>query len=159
LYALGIREVGEATARSLAQYFGSLEAMINADQAALEQVPEVGPIVAAHVVSFFAQPHNQQVIRALREKGVNWPDIDVASVVENQPLAGKTVVLTGALEQLTRDEAKERLQALGARVAGSVSAKTDLVVAGREAGSKLDKAQSLGIEVINETELLRLING
>jgi DNA ligase (NAD+) len=159
LYALGIREVGEATARSLAHYFGSLEAIINADQAALEQVPEVGPIVAAHVVSFFAQPHNQQVIRALREKGVNWPDIDVASVVENQPLAGKTVVLTGALEQLTRDEAKQRLQALGARVAGSVSAKTDLVVAGREAGSKLDKAQSLGIEVINEAELLRLING
>lgn len=158
LYALGIREVGEATARMLAQHFGSLEAIIAADQATLEQVPDVGPIVAAHVVSFFAQEHNQQVLRALREKGVHWSDIDASAGLDKRPLSGKTVVLTGTLAQLTRDQAKEQLQAQGARVAGSVSGKTDLVIAGRDAGSKLDKAHSLGIAVISEAELLRLLN-
>ena len=157
LYALGIREVGEATARTLAHHFGSLKAVMAADEEALEQVPEVGPIVAAHIVSFFSQEHNQQVIQALLEKGVNWPDIDVAAVTDEQPLAGKTVVLTGSLEQLTRAEARERLQALGARVAGSVSARTGLVVAGRDAGSKLDKARSLGVEVIDEAGLMELL--
>jgi len=157
LYALGIREVGEATARALAQNFGSLEAIMEADQAALEQVPDVGPIVAAHVDSFFAQEHNQRVLRALRDKGVHWPDIDVSAGLDKRPLSGKTVVLTGTLAHLTRDEAKEQLLAQGARVAGSVSGKTDMVIAGRDAGSKLDKARSLGIAVINEAELLKLL--
>jgi DNA ligase (NAD+) len=159
LFALGIREVGEATARTLALHLGSLEAIMAADRETLERVPEVGPIVAAHIVSFFAQPHNREVIQALRDKGVSWPAIDVAPVPGDLPLAGKTVVLTGTLEQLTRDEARQRLQALGARVAGSVSARTDWVVAGHDAGSKLDKARSLGIEVIDEAGLLARIGG
>jgi len=157
LFALGIREVGEATARTLAHHFGSLEDIMTADSEALEQVPEVGPVVAARIVSFFAQAHNQQVIHALRVKGVKCPKIESVVTPDAQPLTGKTVVLTGSLEQLTRAEAKERLQALGAKVAGSVSAKTGLVVAGRDAGSKLDKARSLGVEVIDEAALLDLI--
>lgn len=154
LFALGIREVGEATALALANYFGSLDSIMTADVDALEEVPDVGPIVAAHIVSFFAQEHNRQVIDALRKAGLQWPKIETAAA--KRPLAGKTVVLTGTLEGLTRQEAKERLQGLGARVAGSVSAKTDLVVAGRDAGSKLTKAQTLGIEIIDEAGLLAL---
>ena len=157
LFALGIREVGEATARILAQHFGTLEAIMAADRAALEQVSEVGPIVAEHIVSFFSQAHNRQVIQALRDRGVEWPAIDVVAAVGELPLGGKTVVLTGSLEQLTRAEAKEQLQALGARVSGSVSARTDLVIAGHDAGSKLEKARSLGIEIMDEAALLALL--
>jgi len=158
LFALGIREVGEATALALANYFGSLDRIIAADTETLEEVPDVGPIVAAHIVSFFAQAHNRQVIDALIRSGVAWPDIDVDHNTSTRPLAGKTVVLTGTLEGLTRQEAKDRLQGMGARVAGSVSAKTDLVIAGRDAGSKLTKAQALGIEVIDEAALVAMLD-
>ncbi len=156
LYALGIREVGEATARGLAGYFGKLDQIMTADRSALEQVPDVGPIVAEHIVSFFAQPHNREVITALIEQGVTWPDLAV-DIDEDRPLTGKTIVLTGTLSQLTRDQAREQLLKLGARVSGSVSTKTSLVVAGTDAGSKLDKALKLGVEVIDEAQLLELI--
>lgn len=156
LFALGIREVGETTAQTLAHYFGDLDILMRADSETLQQVPDVGPVVAAHVADFFQQSHNREVIDALLAAGVGWPSIKRTSA-EQLPLAGKTFVLTGALDRLTRDQAKERLQALGAKVAGSVSKKTDYVVAGAEAGSKLAKAQELGIEVLDEAGLLRLL--
>ena len=152
IYALGIREVGEATARALAMHFGSLEAVQAADDEALQQTPDVGPVVARYILSFFQQAHNLEVIQALREAGVHWPDIEVSE--QATPLDGQTWVLTGTLEQLTRNEAKQRLQNLGAKVAGSVSKKTSFVVAGAAAGSKLEKAESLGIEVLDEQQLL-----
>jgi DNA ligase (NAD+) len=151
LYGLGIREVGEATAQRLAEHFGGLDALMAADQEALQSVPDVGPVVAEHVRVFFAQPHNRGVIQRLRAAGVRWPETEpVAAGSSSAPLAGKTVVLTGVLGTLTRDQAKARLQALGARVSGSVSAKTYRVVAGDKAGSKLTKARSLAVEVIDE---------
>ena len=158
LYALGIREVGEATALTLAGYFGTLEALMTADEERLRQVPDIGPVVAAAIRAFFQEPHNQQVIARLRAAGVRWPETEVQRAVE-QPLAGKTFVLTGTLESLTRDEASDRLRALGAKVSGSVSKKTDYVVAGREAGSKLDKARELGVTVVDEAELRALLEG
>ncbi len=156
LFALGIREVGEATAQALANYFGDLNTLVKADSETLQQVPDVGPVVAEHVANFFHQPHNQDVIAALLEAEIRWPAIEVRGA-DAQPLAGQTFVLTGALESLTRDEAKERLQALGAKVAGSVSKKTHYVVAGADAGSKLAKARELGVTVLDETELLRML--
>ena len=159
LFALGIREVGEATALALANHFGNLDRIIAADAETLEEVPDVGPIVAAHIVSFFAQKHNRQVIGALIKAGVVWPDIDVENNSRLRPLAGKTVVLTGTLADMTRQEARERLQGLGARVAGSVSPKTDLVIAGRDAGSKLTRARALGIEIIDEAGLMAMLEG
>ena len=156
LYALGIREVGEATAQALAREFGSLEAIRTADEEALQQTPDVGPVVARHVHTFFRQPHNRQVIDKLQAAGVEWPESEPAPSPEVLPLAGKTFVLTGALSE-PRERVKERLQTLGAKVAGSVSTKTDYVVAGDEAGSKLRKAQDLGIEVLDEAGLARLI--
>ena len=159
LFALGIREVGEATALALANHFGNLDRIIAADAETLEEVPDVGPIVAAHIVSFFAQKHNRQVIGALIKAGVVWPDIDVEHNSRLRPLAGKTVVLTGTLADMTRQEARERLQGLGARVAGSVSPKTDLVIAGRDAGSKLTRARALGIEIIDEAGLMAMLEG
>ncbi len=152
IYALGIREVGEATARTLAMHFGSLEAVKAADEDMLQQAPDVGPVVARYILSFFRQPHNLDVIQALIDAGVHWADIEVSE--QSVPLDGQTWVLTGTLEQLTRSEAKERLQNLGAKVAGSVSKKTSYVVAGAAAGSKLEKAESLGIEVLDESQLL-----
>ncbi len=157
LYALGIREVGEATAQALARQFGSIDAIRAADEEALQRTPDVGPVVARHVHTFFRQRHNQQVIAKLREAGVAWPEGEPAAAAEALPLAGKTVVLTGTLSE-PRDVVKERLQALGAKVAGSVSKKTDYVVAGEEAGSKLTKARELGIEVLDERGLDRLIS-
>ncbi|KAA3627395.1 MAG: NAD-dependent DNA ligase LigA [Proteobacteria bacterium] len=156
LYALGMREVGEATALALANHFGDLDALMQADVDRLQQVPDVGPIVATHVVDFFHQPHNQEVIATLRAAGIHWPAIEARGLTE-QPLAGKTFVLTGTLEELTRDEAKAHLQTLGAKVSGSVSKRTDCVVAGSDAGSKLTRAKDLGIQVISETELLRML--
>jgi len=156
LYALGIREVGEATAQALAREFGSLEAIRTADEEALQQTPDVGPVVARHVHTFFRQPHNRQVIDKLQAAGVEWPESEPAPSPEVLPLAGKTFVLTGALSE-PRERVKERLQTLGAKVAGSVSTKTDYVVAGDEAGSKLRKTQDLGIEVLDEAGLARLI--
>lgn len=160
LYALGIREVGEATAANLAAHFNSLEKLRAADLDALKQVPDVGEIVAKHVINFFAEVHNQQVISELisPEIGIHWPAPVVVAVEEiDSPFAGKTVVLTGSLTLLSRDEAKDRLTALGAKVSGSVSSKTDLVIAGEAAGSKLVKAQELGITVIDETQMLHLM--
>jgi DNA ligase (NAD+) len=152
IYALGIREVGEATANNLARHFGTLDALMAAEQADLEAVDDVGPIVAAHLHTFFLQPHNRETIEALIAQGLTWQE---EAVVERpQPLAGETWVLTGTLENLTRDEGKARLQALGAKVAGSVSKKTACLVAGEAAGSKLTKATDLGVPVIDEDEFL-----
>lgn len=156
LYALGIREVGEATARSLALHFVELDKLIHAKEDELIEIEDVGPVVAHHIYTFFQQTHNLDVIQRLLEAGVNWPE--EKPVYADSELAGKTIVLTGTLENLSRSEAKEKLLALGAKVAGSVSAKTDFVVAGRDAGSKLNKAQSLGIEVVDEATLIQWIN-
>ncbi len=152
IFALGIREVGEATAANLARHFGTLDALMAAEQADLEAVEDVGPVVAAHVYTFFRQEHNRETIEALRELGVSWAEETIGE--RPQPLAGQTWVLTGSLESMTRDEGKERLQALGAKVAGSVSKKTTGVVAGEAAGSKLAKAQELGVEVLDEAAFL-----
>jgi DNA ligase (NAD+) len=156
LYALGIRDVGEATALALASHVGSLEALMNADEERLQEVPDIGPVVAGHVQAFFGQPHNREIIRRLREQGINWPRPRVEAPIDS-PISGKQVVLTGTLTSMSREEAKGKLRALGAKVAGSVSKKTDIVIAGENAGSKLDKAVSLGITVWEEAELLRLI--
>ena len=158
LYALGIREVGEATAAGLAAHYGTLEALTAASIDDLQKVPDVGIVVATHVFNFFAEESNLDVIRQLQAEGVRWPAPVVINADEiDSPFAGKTVVLTGSLSQMSRDDAKARLVELGAKVAGSVSKKTDLVIAGEAAGSKLAKAQELGIEVIDEAEMLRLL--
>ncbi|UNK62548.1 NAD-dependent DNA ligase LigA [Buttiauxella ferragutiae] len=159
LYALGIREVGEATAASLAAHFGTLDALSAASIEELQKVPDVGIVVATHTFNFFAEESNREVIRQLTEEaGVHWPAPVVIKAEEiDSPFAGKTVVLTGSLNIMSRDDAKARLVALGAKVAGSVSKKTDLVIAGEAAGSKLVKAQELGIEVIDEAEMIRLL--
>ncbi|RMH94526.1 NAD-dependent DNA ligase LigA [Lysobacter pythonis] len=157
LFALGIRDVGESTAKTLVRHFGALDALMAADEAALHEVPDVGPVVAAHIVHFFAQPHNRKVIAALRTGGVHWPEGTPRRSTEG-PLAGKTVVLTGGLASMTRDEAGARLEALGAKVSGSVSKKTGIVVAGEAAGSKLAKAQALGLDIWDEAALLRFLN-
>jgi DNA ligase (NAD+) len=156
IYALGIREVGEATARNFANYFGSFEALAAADQETLQKVPDVGPVVAHFVAEFFAQESNIIAVSALRNHGIHWDNIDVVSP-EELPLAGLTYVLTGTLESPSRDDAKAHLLALGAKVAGSVSAKTDYVVAGPGAGSKLAKAEELGLKVMDEAGLLELL--
>ncbi|MBY4595109.1 NAD-dependent DNA ligase LigA [bacterium BD-1] len=156
LFALGIRDVGESTARVLARWFGALDPVMDAGEAALLEVPDVGPVVAARIAGFFAEPHNREVIAALRAAGVRWPEGAPQRAAEG-PLAGQTVVLTGALAALTRDEAGARLQALGAKVAGSVSKKTTFLVAGEAAGSKLDKARELGVEVWDEARLLAFL--
>ncbi|MFP5403634.1 MAG: NAD-dependent DNA ligase LigA, partial [Gammaproteobacteria bacterium] len=156
VFALGIRNVGEATAKDLARHFGSLDALIGASDEALRAVRDVGPIVAQSIVQFFAEPHNLDVVRALRAAGVHWPES--AGVQPSAGiLSGKTLVLTGTLPTLTRDQAKERIEAAGGKVAGSVSKKTDYVVAGEEAGSKLAKAQELGVAILDEDGLLALL--
>lgn len=156
LYALGIRDVGQATAATLAKHFGRLENLLAADEQRLQEVQDVGPVVAKRVATFFADERNLQVIQGLREHGVHWADIEVVPQ-ETLPLAGKTYVLTGNLESMTRDEAKSRLETLGAKVSGSVSGKTDCVVAGPGAGSKLNKAETLGVMIIDETAFLQLL--
>ncbi len=156
IFALGIRNVGEATARDLARHFGSLEALMGAGEEALQAVSDVGPVVAASIAAFFAEAHNRQVISRLQNAGVSWPEGEPADAGP-KPLVGKTLVLTGTLPTLKRDDAKARIEAAGGKVAGSVSKKTDYVVAGEEAGSKLEKAQELGVPVIDEAELLRLL--
>ncbi|HIF9329158.1 TPA: NAD-dependent DNA ligase LigA [Photobacterium damselae] len=154
IYSLGIREVGEATAANLAHYFETLEALMTASKEQLIEVPDVGEIVAAHIFNFFREEHNLAVVNDLRDVGIHWPDIEKVADDVELPFEGKTVVLTGSLSQLSRTEAKEALQKLGAKVTGSVSKKTDLVVAGEAAGSKLTKAQELGIEVWDEQQLI-----
>ncbi|MDC5841841.1 NAD-dependent DNA ligase LigA [Vibrio europaeus] len=157
LYSLGIREVGEATAANLAQHFKTLDLVKAASHEKLVEVQDIGDIVASHITAFFAQDKNQSVIDELIEQGVNWPDIEEKDEDAPQPLDGKTVVLTGSLSQLTRSDAKSALQALGAKVTGSVSKKTDILFAGENAGSKLAKAQELGIEIRTEEDLISLM--
>ena len=157
LFGLGIRHVGEATAKELVRHFGKMDAIMDATVDQLLQVPDVGPIVAQSLRTFFDQAHNREVVEQLRACGVTWTE-GVPSAGASLPLAGQTYVLTGTLPTLSRDQAKDMLEALGAKVAGSVSKKTHGVVAGAEAGSKLDKAQELGIPVLDEAALLALVN-
>ena len=156
LFGLGIRHAGEATAKELARHFGSLQAVMDATPEELLEVLDVGPVVADSIHTFFDQPHNREVVEQLRACGLTWEEGAPAPQIP-RPLAGKTVVITGTLPTLSRDEAKDLLEAAGAKVTGSVSKKTDYVVAGADAGSKLDKAVELGIAVVDETGLRRLI--
>ena len=158
VFALGIRHVGEATAKELARHFGQLDAIMAASEDALLQVADVGPVVAHSIHTFFAQTHNREVVQALRDAGIRWAEGEALAPTE-MPLVGVTVVLTGTLQSMGRDEAKDKLEALGAKVAGSVSKKTTYVVAGAEAGSKLDKAQALGVPVLDDAGLALLLNG
>lgn len=157
IYALGIREVGEATANALANHFKNLDALIAAESEQLQEVPDVGAVVAKHIVSFFHETHNQQVVAELREF-ISWPEGDEASSVQSDRLSGNTYVITGTLSTMTRDEAKSALEALGAKVASSVSKKTTALVAGENAGSKLTKAQSLGLDILDENGLAELLS-
>ena len=156
IFALGIREVGEATALNLANHFKTLEALQNADLEALQQVPDVGEVVANRILAFWHEPHNVAVVNDLIAQGVHWETVETKEVTENR-FKGKTVVLTGTLTQMGRNEAKALLQDMGAKVSGSVSAKTDFVIAGDAAGSKLTKAQELGVAVLTEEEFLAQI--
>ncbi len=157
LFGLGVRHVGESTAKELAKHFGQLDAIMEATEAELLEVHDIGPIVAQSLRTFFDQPHNREVVEQLRACGLTWKEGEPAP--RNMlPLAGKTFVITGTLPTLSRDEAKDKLEAAGAKVAGSVSKKTDYVVAGEEAGSKLEKAQTLGVAVIDEAAMLALLN-
>ncbi|MCW8948170.1 MAG: NAD-dependent DNA ligase LigA [Sedimenticola sp.] len=157
LFALGIREVGEATANALAKHYGTLDQLMQADTEALQQVSDVGPIVAEHLVTFFNQPHNQEVIQALLDAGVEWEPVEMPDV-DSLPLAGKTFVITGTLS-LPRDEIKQKLLNLGAKVTGSVSKKTDYLIAGEDAGSKRAKAEALGVVILDEDQLNALLAG
>jgi DNA ligase (NAD+) len=156
IFALGIRNVGEATAKDLARHFGGLDALMAADAESLMQVPEVGPVVAQSIAQFFAEPHNREVVEQLRAAGVSWAEV---AVQHSQPgaLLGKTFVLTGTLPNMPREDAKERIEAAGGKVTGSVSKKTDYVVAGADPGSKFTKAQELGITILDEASLLSLL--
>ncbi|OGA23366.1 MAG: DNA ligase (NAD(+)) LigA [Betaproteobacteria bacterium RIFCSPLOWO2_02_FULL_67_26] len=156
VYALGIRNVGEATARDLAQHFGNLDALMAADEAALQQVADVGPVVASSIARFFGEPHNREIVKQLRQLGVRWPEVKARGPVE-LPLAGRTFVLTGSMPRLTREEARERIEARGGKVAASVSKNTDYVVAGTDPGAKHRRAQELGIAILDEDGLLKLL--
>jgi DNA ligase (NAD+) len=157
IYALGIRNVGEQTAKDLATHFGDLEALMQADEEELQSVTDIGPVVAASVHGFFGEPHNRTVIERLVANGVHWEKVK-RTAARSRVLAGKTFVLTGTLGNMTRDEARQRIESLGGKVSGSVSKKTDYVVAGDKPGSKLDKAQQLGVAVLDEPALLELID-
>lgn len=157
IYALGIRHVGESTARDLAQHFRSLEALMSADADALLKVNDVGEVIAQSIIHFFEEPHNRHVIENFVDLGVHWPTPEASAV--NDLVSGKTFVLTGTLPSMGREEAKALLLAQGAKVASSVSKKTDYVVAGAEAGSKLEKAQALGVAVIDEAKMLEMLKG
>ncbi len=157
VFGLGIRHVGEATAKELARHFGKLDAIMDATEEQLLMVSDVGPIVAKSLRTFFDQPHNREVVEQLRACGVTWEEGEPA-VVTPKPLSGKTFVITGTLPTLSRDQAKDMLEAAGAKVAGSVSKKTDYLLAGADAGSKLDKARELGVAVMDETQLLGMLN-
>jgi DNA ligase (NAD+) len=158
VYALGIRHVGEATAKDLARHFGRLDALVCADEAALLEVNDVGPVLAKSIAGFFAEPHNREGVKALRAVGVHWPEHEPQrSAATDAPLAGLTFVLTGTLPTLKRDQAQSMIEAAGGKVAGSVSKKTDYVVAGDEAGSKLARARELGIPALDEEGLQRLL--
>lgn len=156
LFGLGIRDVGENTAKSLARHFGSLDAIAAADAVALCATPDVGPVVSARVAKFFTDPRNREIIQQLRDAGVNWTEAE-QSIEPSGPLAGQTVVITGTLSSMGREQAQEKLEALGAKVSSSVSKKTNFLVAGSEAGSKLAKAQALGVQVLDETQFESLL--
>ena len=156
LYGLGIRDVGEATALALARHFGSLERLMSADERTIQQVPDVGPVVAAHIAAFFASEEHLRVINALRDKGVTWPDLEPAPRSTGS-LTGRTFVITGTLSSMTREQAQEALTARGAKVTASVSKKTSYIVAGGEAGSKLARAEELGVPVLDEQQFLDLL--
>ena len=158
LYGLGIREVGEATALALARHFGTLEALMAASVQEIQQVEDVGPVVAAQVAAFFASEDHINVINMLRKRGVKWPEVTRAPAGASAPLAGRTFVLTGTLKSMTREEAEAALTARGAKVSGSVSKKTSFVVAGADAGSKLARARELGVKVLDEEELRALLD-
>jgi DNA ligase (NAD+) len=156
IFALGIRHVGEATARDLASHFGTLDALLDADESALLEVNDVGPVLAASIAGFFAEPHNREGIEQLRAAGVHWPE-GVPRAKAPGALAGLTFVLTGTLPTLSRDEAKAIIEDAGGKVAGSVSKKTDYVVAGADAGRTHAKAESLGVAIVDEAGLHQLI--
>jgi DNA ligase (NAD+) len=156
VFGLGIRHVGEATAKALARHFGKLDAIMDATEEQLVGVSDVGPIVAKSLRTFFDQPHNREVVEQLRACGVTWQEGEPAAVTP-KPLTGQTFVITGTLPTLSRDQAKDMLEAAGAKVAGSVSKKTDYLLAGADAGSKLDKARELGVAVIDEVVLLDML--
>lgn len=160
IFALGIPNVGEVTAENLVNQLGNLSAIENASLEQLQTVNDVGEVIAESIVDFFQEPHNRDVIEQLTsaEIGIHWPNVEIQALTIDSPFTGKTVVLTGTLSQLTRDEAKDKLKKLGAKVTGSVSKKTDLVIAGESAGSKLTKAEELGIKVIDEQEMIDLLN-
>jgi DNA ligase (NAD+) len=157
LFALGIRDVGEATALALAQHFGNLDALQGATLEQIQQVRDVGPVVAAHLHDFFSEPRNRKVIAALRKAGVTWPEVEQAVVPAQGPLSGEIVVITGTLSSMTRDEARDAARAAGATVTDSVSKKTTLLVTGAEPGSKLRKAQELGVRIVDEPQFLGLL--
>lgn len=159
IYALGIRNVGEATAKDFAAYLGSLNRLVEADTERLQQIPGIGPVVAQSIVDFFAEPHNREVIEQLRASGVHWDEHEGKTSLSGAavPLQGKTFVLTGTLPNMSREEAKEKIEALGGKVSGSVSKKTDYVVVGADPGSKYDKAVGLGVTILDEGGLLTLL--
>ncbi|OIN93764.1 MAG: hypothetical protein AUJ20_03020 [Comamonadaceae bacterium CG1_02_60_18] len=156
LFGLGIRHVGEATAKELARHFGQLDAIMDASEEQLLEVADIGPVVAHSIRTFFDQPHNREVVEQLRACGISWPEGSPAERVST-PLSGKTLVLTGTLPTLAREDAKALIEAAGGKVAGSVSKKTDYVVAGAEAGSKLAKALELGVPVLDEVALKQIL--
>ena len=156
VFALGIRNVGEATAKELARHFGNLDAIMQTDLDGLQQVADIGPVVAESILQFFSEPHNREVVRQLTEAGIRWP-VEEGRPLQKGSLLGKTLVLTGTLPSLSRETAKEMIEAQGGKVSGSVSKKTDYVVAGAEAGSKLEKAQTLGVPILNEDGLMNLL--
>jgi DNA ligase (NAD+) len=158
LFGLGIRHVGEATAKELARHFGTLDAIMEASEEQFLEVADVGPIVARSLRQFFAEPHNREVVEQLRACGVTWDEGDPAPR-QQLPFSGKTFVVTGTLPSMGREQAKEMIEAAGGKVAGSVSKKTDFVLAGAEAGSKLDKALALGVPVIDEAQLKEMLDG
>jgi DNA ligase (NAD+) len=157
LYALGIRHVGESTAKALARHFGRVDRLMDATPEQLVEVADVGPVVAQSLRTFFDQPHNREVVEQLRAAGLVWEENDGVPSAEVLPLSGLTLVLTGTLPTLGRDEAKDLIEAAGGKVSGSVSKKTHYVIAGSEAGSKLEKAQALGLPILDEAGLLALI--
>jgi DNA ligase (NAD+) len=157
VYALGIRNVGEVTAKDLARHFGTLDALMDASVEQLQEAPDVGPVVAASIAAFFREAHNREGVEQLRAAGVRWEEGPPPPPAERGPFTGKIVVVTGTLSAMTREEAKARIEAAGGKVTGSVSKKTDYVVAGEEAGTKLDKAKELGVPVLDESAFLELL--
>jgi DNA ligase (NAD+) len=157
IYALGIRNVGEATAKYLALHFGNLDKLMRANEDSLQQVPDIGPVVAQSIVRFFSEPHNREVIERLRACGVKWQEGKDLQLAVASAINGKIFVLTGTLPHLTREEAKHKIEAFGGKITSSVSAKTDYVIAGEDPGSKLAKAQQLEVKILDEAGLLKLL--